>query len=361
MGLLERYILREYIKILLLTLGMLMITYLAIDVFEKIRRFADYDPSLKAVLVFFSLRLPRVIFEMMPLALLFTTVLTMSYFSKTNEITAIKTGGVNLMRVTAPLLGFALIIGFALLMANWSLIPMSNRQAGLVKKIQIEKKDPSTYFSQEQVWMRLDRRSFFNVQLIGPSREDMYGVSLYRLTPDFEFREILEAKRMRFQEGGWVMFDGVKRTFGPDQTLDSTRFEQHPVVLNRTPKDFQGAVPRENELTYAELSRYRERLIREGISASRYEVEMAVRTALPFTGLIMVLVGIPFGLQDRARSGGLAKGIGLCLAIALAYWFVLSLALSLGKSGILPPPLAAWLANLTFLAIGLYLFIQMRQ
>lgn len=360
MNLLQRYILREYTKILLISLSLLVITYLAIDFFEKVRRFAEHDPPLQAVVLFFALKLPRILYEMMPLALLLTTVLTLGYFSRTNETTAIRAGGINLVKVLAPLLGLGLTLGFILLLSNWSLIPSANRQSGLVKQIQIEKKERMAYFRQERVWLRLDSRSFFNAQVIEPSRKVMHEISLYRLTPDFSIKEILEAKEIRYQDGAWIALDGIVRTFRPDHTLETTRFERQTVFLNRTPDDFQGAVPEEEELSVSEINRYRQKLKQGGLDAAKYEMELAVRTAVPFAGLIMVLVGIPFGLQDRARAG-LAKGIGLCLALALAYWVVLSLSISLGKSGVLPPLLAAWLANLTFLAVGFYFFLKIRQ
>lgn len=360
MALLERYILREYLKIFLLALAALVITYLMIDFFEKIRRFIEYGASPLPVLTFFLLKLPKIIFEMTPLALLFATILVLGYFSKTNEITALKASGVNLLKVLTPLLGLGLAVGFVLLMANTSLIAMANRESKMIKQTKIEKKPQTAYFRQSRVWLRLDSRTFFNVQLIEPSQLVMYGVSLYRLTPDFTLQEMLEAKELRYQNGEWILVNGVQRTFSPDRTLHIEEFETRTLVLNRRPEDFQQIMLREDEMTYGELQRYQERLSRDGFNARRYQVEMSSRVALPFVSFIMVLVGIPSGLRGGPRAG-VAKGIGLCLVIALVYWFFLSLSLSLGRGGVLHPLLAAWLPNLSFLAIGAYLLLQIRQ
>jgi lipopolysaccharide export system permease protein len=359
-GLLERYLLREYLKFFSLALTALVIIYLLIDFFEKIRRFVEYGTTPLPILFFFSLKLPRIIFEMTPLALLFATVLVLSYFTRTQEITAMKAGGVSLMRVMTPLLGLGLVVGFVLMMANWSLIAMANRQAKMIRQTQIEKKPQTAYFKQQQVWLRLDHRTFLNIQLIEPSQQVMYGISLYKLTPDFSLQETLEAKELRYQDGQWLLLKGVYRRFGQDFTMQTEEFEMRPLILNRKPEDFQGVMLREDEMTYSELLQYRERLSREGFNSNRYQVELSSRWALPFVSLIMVLVGIPSGLRGGPRTG-LAKGIGLCLMIALAYWFMLSLSLSLGRGGVLPPVLSAWLANLTFVGIGGYLFLQIRQ
>lgn len=360
MGVLERYLLREYLKIFSLALLALVIIYLLVDFFEKIRKFVEYGAGALPVLAFFSLKLPRIVFEVTPLALLMATVLVLSYFSKTQEITAMKASGVSLIRVMTPLLGLGLIVGLVLFMANWSLIAKANRQANMIKQTQIEKKPQTGYFRQHQVWLRLSSRTFFNVQLIEPSQNVMYGVSLYKLSPDFSLQEMLEAKELRYENGQWWMINGVHRTFGPDFIIHTEKFEARIVILNRNPEDFQNVMLREDEMTYQELEQVQQRLSREGFNARRYQVEMSSRVALPFISLIMVLVGIPSGLRGGPRPG-LAKGIGLCLVIAVAYWFVLSLSLSLGRSGVLPPVLSAWLANLTFGAMGGYLFLQIKQ
>ncbi len=360
MGILERYLLREYLKIFSLALSALVIIYLLVDFFEKIRKFVEYGAGALPVLAFFSFKLPRIIFDVTPLALLIATVLMLSSFARTHEITAIKASGVSLIRVMIPLLGMGLAVGFVLLMANRSFIAKTTVQAKMIKQTQIEKKPQTGYFKQQQVWLRLDSHTFLNVQLIEPSQEVMYGVSLYRLTPDFSLQETLEAKELRYENGQWLMVNGVYRTFGPDSTMHTEVFEKRPLTLDRKPEDFQNIMLKEDEMTYQELEQYQERLSREGFNARRYQVELSSRLALPFVSLIMVLVGIPSGLRGGPRTG-LAKGIGLCLIIAVGYWFVLSLSISLGRGGVLPPVLSAWLANMTFAAIGGYLFLQIRQ
>ncbi len=360
MGILEKYFLREYLKIFSLALSALVIIYLLIDFFEKIRRFIEYGADPLPVLAFFSFKLPRIIFEVTPLALLIATVLLLSSFSRTHEITAIKASGVSLIRVMIPLLGMGLVVGLILLMANRSFIAKTNLQSKIIKQTQIEKKPQTAYLKQQRVWLRLDSRTFLNIQLIEPSQEVMYGVSLYKLTPDFSLQETLEAKELRYENGQWLMVNGIYRTFEPDFKIHTEMFEKRPMTLDRTPEDFQNIMLREDEMTYEELELYQERLSREGFNARRYQVELSSRAALPFVSFIMVLIGIPSGLRGGSRAG-LAKGIGLCLIIAMAYWFVLSLSISLGRGGVLPPLLSAWLANITFAGIGGYLFLQIRQ
>lgn len=360
MGILQRYILREYLKIFLMSLGTLVLIYLTIDFFEKIRRFVEHGADPLPILTFFLLKLPRILFEMIPLAFLFTTVLALGYFSKTHEITAIKASGISLLKALSPLLILGLVVGLTLLLANQSLIATANRQSKIVRQTQIEKKPQEVYFKQHQVWLRLDAQTLFHVQLLDPAQQAMYGVRIYRLNKDFAIEETVEAKELRYRDGQWVLIDGLKRTFQPDQTLQTDEFETLPLALDRRPEDFSRGMLREDEMTYRELNEYQDKLSEAGFTAKRYQVELATRLALPFASLIMILVGIPSALLGRTKAG-VAKGIGLCLVIAMAYWFVFSLSVALGRGGVLPPLLAAWMANFTFAGIGAYLFFWVRQ
>jgi lipopolysaccharide export system permease protein len=53
----------------------------------------------------------------------------------------------------------------------------------------------------------------------------------------------------------------------------------------------------------------------------------------------------------------MAAIIGLGLAVGFAYWVIFGVASSFGRSGVLPPLIAAWAANAIFLLIGFALFL----
>ena len=72
----------------------------------------------------------------------------------------------------------------------------------------------------------------------------------------------------------------------------------------------------------------------------------------------MTLVCLPFGFRT-ARAGGSARGIVVGLSLAFAYWIVLTVALSIGRSGTLSPLVAAWLPNLLFGGVGVYLAVSL--
>ena len=58
-------------------------------------------------------------------------------------------------------------------------------------------------------------------------------------------------------------------------------------------------------------------------------------------------------------TGG-RMGIGQAMVVGFFYWMTHSVAIALGRSGVLLPALAAWMANIVFLSVALYLLLRVR-
>jgi lipopolysaccharide export LptBFGC system permease protein LptF len=74
--------------------------------------------------------------------------------------------------------------------------------------------------------------------------------------------------------------------------------------------------------------------------------------------LIMALVSIPFAFVGGNR--GAMAGVGVSLAIFLAYWSVGQVFEQMGNLSQLPARVAAWSPDLIFCLAGLYFMARMR-
>ncbi len=108
---------------------------------------------------------------------------------------------------------------------------------------------------------------------------------------------------------------------------------------------------------YFELKRFIEKLQTEGYDATRYIVDLQGKIAFPLVSLILAVIGISFSLRSE-RSGGIAQSIGAGLVIGFSYWLVYAFAMSLGRSGVFPPLIAAWSGNILFSAASVWLLLR---
>lgn len=359
-SIITRYILKEYLKIFLITLAALLLVHLTIDFFEKMKRFSEHGAEVIWVFRYFLYRLPRMIFDITPLAMLLATLLTLGGFSKNNEITALKSSGVSILRITAPLLVFGAVTSLFFFFLNGSVIPSTFKRAKMIQNIHFDKKKEGRDFVQNKVWLRLDSRTIFNIELIDPDKKSMHGINIYSLGSDFSFPEEIEAEALVYENEEWILLTGVHRKFLKDGRIEVARFDRRPIQLNKKPDDFKQAAPDPQEMTYRKLESYIAQLSADGFSSVRYQVDLSGKQAMPFVNFMMVLLGIPFALKDN-RSAGIARGVFISLVMALFYYVVSAMTLSLGRVMLFPPWLAGWSADILLLIIGIYLFLNIRQ
>ncbi len=360
MLLITRYILNEYLKVFLATAVALAVLVFSIDFLEKIRHLYQFQPSFQLLATYFFLRLPKVFFEMMPLAVLISTLITFGGLAKHNEITALKSAGVPLFRLALPLFIFGFILSLGSLHLSGSLVPKAYKEAAEIRAIQIEKIRPQGEFVQNKTWLSLDHRRLIYVKVVTPKKDRMEGVHLYTLGPDFRLIQEDEAKALVYEGEEWHLVEGLSRIFFKDGTLKTTEFARKKIQLNKGPEDFREAALDLRETTRAELEQYIQQLSEDGFDPLRYQVDLRGKEALSFANFIMVLLGIPFALKDK-RRGGIAWGVAISIGVALLYWLVFSVSLSLGRVAILSPWMAGWCANVLFLMFGVYLYLNVRQ
>ena len=74
--------------------------------------------------------------------------------------------------------------------------------------------------------------------------------------------------------------------------------------------------------------------------------------------VVMTILGVPFGASTGRR--GSLYGIGLALIMGVGYWLLNTFFLAVGEAALMPAPLAAWAANILFLALAAYMTLRVR-
>jgi len=356
MSILARYIIKEYLKVFLMTLSILSLIFLMIHFLEKIRKFSEHHAEINVILIYFLYKIPKMVSDIMPLAILLSTLFTLGRFSKNNETVAVIGAGISVLQFTAPLLIFSMLASLLSFYLNSTVIPNGLKHARKTQEIKIEKKQDAANLIQSKIWFRLDHRTLFYTQEINPASGSMQGIHIYYMGDDFTLQEEIDAKALTYAHNEWTLSQGTRRVFMPDGSVTINPFQQMGIELNKTQSDFQEAAVIPIETTDQQLNASIAQLTRDGLNATRYRIDLQSRWAFSCASFILVLMGIPFCLQ---RPMGGARSFVLSLLIGLSYWVISSVMISLGYTTILPPLMSAWGANLFFLLLGGYLFRNM--
>jgi lipopolysaccharide export system permease protein len=362
MPILFRYLLREYAKIFTMCFSGLMTIYLVIDFFEKVRRFLRYDASWLDVLTYFLLKAPAISFQIAPLAILMATLLTFGLLSRSHEITAMRSCGISLLWITFPFIAFAAGISLVLLLFSSTVIPLAASKSEEIRTTRIEKKLPAAAVKLKQPWTRVGPDSLMHVTSVSVGGDLLGSVRFFQFDPNFQLVEVTEANEARFRDSTWTLYQGRHRRFSPDGTVSTTAFDRQPIVMTLIPDDFTTWLAGDSELmTFHDIRAYSRRRLQQGSQAARLTIDYYSRIAFPFVTVVMALVGIALSLRrSGARGGSMAMGIGQALAVGFCYWTTHSIAIALGRGGVLTPLIAAWMANGLFMSFGLYLMFKVR-
>jgi lipopolysaccharide export system permease protein len=126
MKILQRYILREHIGPFLAALGVLTGLMLLNQLAKRFGDLVGKGLPWYVIAEVFGLSVPFIVAMTMPMAVLVAVLYAFSQLSSDNEITAIKAGGVSLLRFVFPILIFAAAIATGMVWFNDAILPESN-------------------------------------------------------------------------------------------------------------------------------------------------------------------------------------------------------------------------------------------
>src|SRR4030042_1525933 len=355
-----RYITREFLKIFGLCLGSLILIYIVVLFFQKINLFYKFQAPFTLMFEYLIYKIPEVTFQWtIPYAILLTTFLTLGALSRHSEIVAFKAGGISLYRIILPLIFITLIVSFFSFLGNDYLVPFTNKKTRYLLDVKVRKEPPTSSFKNYKIWYHGDHR-IFNIQLLDPKKKALIGFTLYEFDDQFRCIQRIDAREVKWINGKWKFYDGSVRDFDESGSIRMTPFKEKNFPMKEDWGVFQKTKRDSDEMSYAELRTYIQKIQNSGYDATRYLVDLHSKFSYTFLNLIMLLIGIPFALKT-GRSGGGALSIGLSVMIGFSYGIIFYVFISFGKSGILPPLLASWFPTVLFGLAGVFTLMSIRQ
>ncbi|MCJ8500744.1 LPS export ABC transporter permease LptG [Desulfatitalea alkaliphila] len=345
MRIIANYLTREIGKSFAVILIAVIGIYLAVDFIEKVDEFMDAGLSMQRTLLYFVYKLPLVIYQITPVATLLAVLITFGIMSKHNELVALRSGGVSLLRLVGPIARCGLAATALVLLMAEGVAPLTLSQANRIWWQEVRGEQITTT-RQQDIWLK-GEQSIVHLKYYQPDRQVARGITVHWFDRSFRLARRIDARVGRFdaQQGRWRLQNGMEQVAGPQGTpIAAEPFDERWVVFDFTPDDLARSAPRTEEMSFAQLRRYVQRVTAEGYDATHYEVDMHAKIAFPFVCLIMTLMGAALAARGNIRDG-LAISVTYGLGIIFVYWIVFSFCISLGYAAMLPPLIAAWGVN----------------
>lgn len=127
-----KYILKAHAGPFVFSLMTLMFLFLFQFLIKSIDQLVGKGLSLWIIIQLISLNLAWMVTLAVPMAVLVSTLMAFGGLSSTNEITIIKAGGISLKKLMIPVMMFALLITYLMVLFNNDVLPEANHQARIL-------------------------------------------------------------------------------------------------------------------------------------------------------------------------------------------------------------------------------------
>ena len=358
-NLLDRYILSQYFRVSSMVFFGFLALFVIVDFFQLFDHMVKNQIPAATVLSYYKFYLPQIVFFIMLIINLVATLVTFGIFSKHNEVTAIKGGGISLYRIALPVFLVAALTCVFNFYLQEQILPASNAEHDRMKDV-IKGRPVSSRYRIRKWMFGEDGNRIYNYENINFDKQVIAGMSVFDFSPeDFSLRRWTYARHAEYEDGAWVMNRGWSKSFVHGVEVDYEDFRSRSFPFHEPPLYFKKEWKETEQMSYGELKRYIEELKASGYQVDlQLLVDLHAKLAMPMVPLVMALLGISFAFNMGKR--GSLYGIGLSISLGIFYWICIAFSQQLGELGALPPLLAAWAPNIFFGIGGGYMILNLR-
>ena len=339
-------------------IGLLLFTFILLldQITNLMKVLVSRGADLATVFRAFAYLLPSIFSVTIPMAFLMGVLLAFGRLASDSEIVALRASGISPARLLRPVIALSVAMGLATFWIVAVALPAANQAYREIIFALIVSK------ARTGVTPRV-----FNDDLIPGGTMVLYVSDIPADTGQWKDVFIFDTKnaqrpRAILARGGRLdidrerkrveldLTDGVMYTFNsasPEQ-IDEDRFSVGQFPLNY--EEFFPKIPLakgDREMSLEDLDKEIARLKTEGRSRKeygRFEVEYHKKFAIPFACVVFGFLGL--GLSLGSKKEARSAAFGLSIAVIFIYYVIIRLGEQAGDTGLMPPILAMWGANL---------------
>ena len=389
--LLQWYIIKEFLVVFLISSLLLTLIAIVFNLVMDISWFTQHQDVLSSkfnyILLVYFLRGPHLYYYIAPLCVLISIAYVISSMSKNFELVAVVNAGMSLKKLFMPLILVNVILSFLYFFFLDQVVTYSLKNARYIERIQIwndenfkatdflvDLKEPIKgsnpnitytyiwYVSRNGIMSNVTIQKFYDAENLREmdfkKREFSKGLIEYTISARYgKWDEKLQ---------NWVLY-GVEllKLSSLSEIEDKKKLDKYvPTFKLDKPSYF---FPSKYEFEALTLSEMKEELIKPlsvtlSFDQKNYYQKLMViysRPSISVSLLIAAIIALGF-VKVLSRDLAFANMIFQSVFRYVLYFVSFLGGVYLGEKAILPPVVAAWIANVIFLAYGVYLNYKLK-
>ncbi|WP_439483523.1 LptF/LptG family permease [Cyclobacterium plantarum] len=352
MKLLDKLIIKDFLKTYLFVVLMLIMVVLVLDFTEKNDTYIRNNVPTSEVLQYmlnYGLYLNNLL---TPITVFISVIFITSKMAGRTEIIAILSSGVSFMRMLVPFLLSAILIAVVSFLLNGWVLPVAT--AG-VSQFKVEYLDKQQQSNQQNIHIQVAPDVFAYISSYYTSNNSGYKFTLEhieegKLLSKFSADRIVwDTTTNAWSAKNWKLreLQEMGERWDAGVEMDTT--------LSITPNDFDLPLNHHETLTLPKLTEQIKILEERGAdNISYYRIEKYVRFMSPFAAILLTFIGVIVSAKKTRGGSGFKIALGFLLAFVYIILFLLSR--TFAEAGTAYPVLAVWIPNMVFGLTGLILY-----
>lgn len=357
---LDWYILKKFLTTFFFAIFLFTVIAVAVDISEKTDDFVKSGLSSSEIFTKYYLGfIPYIIALLFPLFVFIAVIFFTSKLAMRSELIAILASGTSFRRMMRPYMLGGIFLALLLLVGVNFIIPRANeiRTSFEARYVNTNSSyNPLVDFSRN-VYFRIDSFTYAGVHNYDTASKTGGPFFMHRIK-DNELVYNLRAQVIKWdttnKKNKWVLQTVIERNItGLKENV--TMAPRREMNFNFKPFDISHDAYAKDKLTTPELHEFVQlEKLRGSEGLNSLQVEEYRRIATPVAVIILTMIGAV--IASRKIRGG--SGAHIALGIILAATFILMDRFStiFSTKGNLPPLIAAWIPDLVFTFVAIYVY-----
>lgn len=353
---LDWYIIRKFLTTFFMSLLLIVGIVIIFDVSERIEDFVRREAPLHAIIFDYYLNyIPYFMNMYSPMFVFLTVIIFTSKMTQDSEIIAILSSGISYHRMVVPYMVSAVFIALLSLGLGLWVIPKANGP-----RVEfVQKYIPRTKaHSGRDMHYKLENNRYVYIESFSGYNNTAYNFTLEDIS-DGQLHSKLSAESAQYDTltGVWKLRNWFIRDYtgGMEDRIRSGR--QMDTVLSLSRDDFFRNKYTIQRLDERELDQLIETQTQRGdASVSTALIEKNNRFSLPFSAIILTIIGL--SLSTKKKRGGMGWNLAAGLALGFSYILFMQFSEMFVMTDTLPASIAIWLPNYLYAVIAAVLYIK---
>ena len=339
--LINKYLAKEFIKIVINTSIIFFCLGFIMNIFEEINFFKDFNVSITTPIILSLLFVPSLLNYFFPFVILLSGMWFFLKIKKTDELTSLNVSGMSNLSIISIPSFLSIILGIFFVTALNPITSLLVKKYETVKGNYEKEQDYLATVTVNGIWIKeRGLKANYMIRASHLEKENLMGVTIYEFDKDNNFTRRIEADSANITSLKWVLknitvinSDGIMLT---EPIKDPFYFSMYDI------KKIKSLYSNLDTISFWDLEHEINLLKQRGYSTREMQVKLHRSLAFPFFLLSMVLLSSVFTLGTTFKENNWTY-VFLTIISSVLIFFFNDFSAALGKTDKLPIELSVWM------------------